>query len=90
MILTVRSLCGYTWEVVGYIVLTSKGRWGPDIWPETSQQAESTKNMMRSIWGKEAYWQCKISGTKSCLLSPFGKEARFVGPLHCYGHRVAN
>lgn len=85
-----RSLCEYTWEVVACMVLTGKGRLGPDIWPETPEQAESTEDMMRSIWGKEAHRQCKASGTKSCPLSPSGKEARFVGPPYCYGHLVAN
>ena len=51
----VRSLCQYTWEDVACMVLTSRICLGPDIWPETPEQAESTKNMMRSIWGKEAY-----------------------------------
>ena len=32
---TGRSLCEYTWEVVDCMILTSKGRLGPDIWPET-------------------------------------------------------
>ena len=90
MIPAAQSLCKYTWEVVACIVLTGKGGLGPDIWPETPEQAKSTKDMMRSIWNKEAHWQCKASWTKSCLLSPLGKEARFVDPPYCYGHLVAN
>ena len=31
------------------MVLTDKGRPGPDIWSETSEQVEFTKDMMRSI-----------------------------------------
>ena len=85
-----QSLYKYTWEVVTCMFLTGKGRLGPDIWPETLKQAESTKDMMRSIWGKEAYQRCKPSGTKSCPLSLSGKEARFIGPPYCYGHPVAN
>ena len=85
-----RSLCEYTWEVVACMVLTGKGRPGPDIWPETPEQAESTEDMMRSIWGKEAHWRCKASRIKSCLLSLSGKEARFMGSPYCYGHLVAN
>ena len=84
------SLCKYTWEVVACMVLTSKGRPGPNIWPETPEQAKSIEDMMRSIWGKEAYWQCKASGTKSCPLSPSNKEPRFMYPPHCYGHIVVN
>ena len=44
------------------MVLTGKGRLGPDIWPETPEQAEFTEDMIRSIYGKEAYQQCKASG----------------------------
>ena len=29
------SLCNYIWKVIAYMVLTSKRRLGPDIWPET-------------------------------------------------------
>ena len=72
------------------MVLTSKRRLRPDIWLETLEQAESTEDMMRSIWGTEAYRRCKASGIKSCLLSPSGKEARFVGLSYCYGNLVAN
>ena len=42
------SLCKVTWEVMICMVLTGEGRLGPDIWPEPSQQAESTKSMMRA------------------------------------------
>ena len=72
------------------MVLIGKKRLGPDIWSKTPKQAKSTKNMMRSIWGKETYWRCKASETKSCPLFPSGKEARFVGPSYCYGYLVAN
>ena len=85
-----QSLCKYIWEVVVCMVLIRKRRLGPDIWPKTPEQAESIKDMMRSIGGKEEYWRCKISGTKSCPLSPSSKEARFVGRPYCYGHLVAN
>ena len=85
-----QSLCKYTWEVVACMVLTGKRRLKPNIWPETPEQAKSTEDIMKSIWGKEAHWQCKANATKSCPLSPSGKEARFVGPPYCYGHLVAN
>ncbi len=48
------SLCEYTWEVVICMVLTGEGRLGPDIWPETTQQAESTESMLRTMWNVEA------------------------------------
>ena len=41
------SLCKYTWEVVTYLILTGKGRPGPDIWPETPDQAESIEINMK-------------------------------------------
>lgn len=61
-----------------------------DIWPETLEQDKLIENIIRLIWGKEAYWQFKASGTKNYWLSLFGKEARFVGPLYCYNHLIAN
>ena len=72
------------------MVLGGKRHLKPDIWLETPEQAESTENMMRSIWGKETYWQYKTSRTKSCPLSPSGKQAIFMGLPYCYGHLVAN
>ena len=72
------------------MVLTGKRRLGPDIWSETPERAESTKDLIRSIWGKEAHWRYKASGTKSCSLSFSGKKARFVDLPYCYGHLVAN
>ncbi len=79
------SLCEYTWEVILYMVLTGSGRLSPDIWPETPDQAEGTEEMMRTVWAEEAHRRRKASGTKTCLLSPSGKEARHVSPLiSCY------
>ena len=72
------------------MVLTGKGRPGPDIWPEIPKQAKSTEDMMRSIWGKETHRRCKTSGTKSCPLFPSGKEIRFVGLSYYYSYHVAN
>ena len=72
------------------MVLTSKKRLKPDIWPETLEQAKFIEDMIRSIWGKQAHWQYNAIGTKSCLLSLSGKEVRFVGPSYYYGHLVAN
>ena len=52
---TALNLCKYTWKVVVCMVLTGKGRIGPDIWPETPKQAKSTEEMIRSIWSKEVH-----------------------------------
>ncbi len=80
-----RSLCEYTWEVILCMVLTDDGRLGPDIWPETPDHAESTEEMMRTVWAEETHCRRKASGTKTCLLSSSGKEARHVSPLiSCY------
>ena len=72
------------------MILTGKGRPGPDIWLETPEQADSTEDIIRSVWGKEAHWRCKASRTKSCPLSSSSKEARFVGLPYYYGYLVAN
>ncbi len=63
------------------MVLTGKGRLGPDIWPEIPQQAESTESMMRTTWNAEAMWRQKGSGKPDCPLAPTGKEARYVCAL---------
>lgn len=76
-----RSLCKHTCKVMVYTVLTSKRRLGPDIWAETLQQVESTKNMMRAIWNTETMCRQKASGTSNCLLFLTGKEARYMHVL---------
>ena len=55
------SLCEYTWEVVACIVITGKGRSGPDIWPETLNQGIGTEDMILITWYKEAIKQTKIN-----------------------------
>ena len=75
------------------MVLTGKRRLGPDIWSKIPEQAESTEDIIRSIWGKEAHWRCKTSGIKSSPLSPSGKKARFMGLFYYYyyyGYLVTN
>ena len=42
-----QSLCEYTWKVVAYMILTGKGRLGPNICPKTPEQAESIEDMMQ-------------------------------------------
>ena len=48
------SLCEHTGEVVACIVMTGKRRLGPDSWPETPNQGTDTKEMILTIWYKEA------------------------------------
>ncbi len=63
------------------MVLTDKGYLGPDILPKTSQQAENTESMMRTMWNSKAIRQQKGSGKPDCPLAPMGKEARHVRAL---------
>ncbi len=63
------------------MVIIGKGCVGPDIWPETPEQAENTEDMMRTTWGKEDHCRRKASGTKIYPVSPSGKEARHVCPF---------
>ena len=41
-----RSIGKHTWKVMICMILTGEGRLGPDIWPETLQQAKGIKIMM--------------------------------------------
>ncbi len=67
------------------MVLTGNGRLGPNIWPESPDQAKGTEEMMKTVWAEEAYRRRKVSGIKTCLLSPSVKEARHMSPLiFCY------
>ena len=63
------------------MVLTEKGRLGPDIWPETSHQAKSTKSMMKITWNIKTMRLQKDSRTLESLLFPTNKEAKHVGAL---------
>ncbi len=63
------------------MVLTNDGRLGPDIWSEIPDQVKGIEIMMRIVWAEEAHYWRKVSGTKTCLLFTFGKEARYVSPL---------
>lgn len=67
------------------MVLIGNKRLSPDIWPETPDQAKSTEDMMRTVWEKEVHYRQKISGTKTCLLTPSGRDVRHVSSLiSCY------
>ncbi len=63
------------------MVLTGEGYLGPDIWPKTPQQAESTKSILRTTWNTEARRQQKDSGKPDYPLAPTGKEVRHVHAL---------
>lgn len=43
------SLYEYTREIVVYMVITSKGCLGQDIWPKTPNQGTTTKKMIFTI-----------------------------------------
>ena len=66
------------------MILTGKGCLGLDIWLETPQQAESTENMMRTIWNMEAMRGQKNSEKPNCPLATTSKEARHVQTLLFY------
>lgn len=55
--LAAHSLCKYTWKVTFYMILISERYLGPDIWPETLDQAENIEDMMRIVWAEEAKMQ---------------------------------
>lgn len=55
-----------------------------DIWPEATNQAKGTKNIMRKVWAIKAhYWQ-KASMIYSILLFLKSKKARYVNQLTSY------
>ena len=51
---TICTICKHTWEIMVYMILTSKGRLGPDIWSETFQQVESTEHILRAMLNTKA------------------------------------
>ena len=68
-----------------FVILIGKRQLGSDIGPEISDQAEDTEDMMKIVWVEEAYCWQKANGTKACLLSLLGKEARHVSLfISCY------
>lgn len=52
---TASSLTKFPEKVIVCMILTSKGRLGPDIWPETEDQVKGTEDIMRKIWAKKAH-----------------------------------
>lgn len=67
------------------MVLTGEGRLGPNIWPKTPEQAESTESIMKITWGAEANHRRKTSGMTDNPLSSTGKKVKYVYLLlFCY------
>lgn len=87
------TLCKYTCKVILCMVLISERHLGPDIWPETVEQAESINNMIRRVWFKEAHRRQKASEINTCALSTPSKEAKYVNQFTSWlsscllGHR---
>lgn len=85
LIPTARSLCKYKWKVILYMVLIGNRRLGLDILPKTPNQAKNTEDMIRTVWAEETYYWQKASRTKTCLLSPSSKEAKYMSLfIFCY------
>lgn len=82
------SLSKFILKVIIYMVLTSKGRLGADIWPKARNQAKGVKDIMRRVWDTEVYYWQKASKTNSIVLSPSGKEARNVSLLISYNKTI--
>ena len=55
------SLCEYTWEVIACMVITGKGRSGPDMWPKTPNQGTGTENMILTKWYEEVIKRTNIN-----------------------------
>ncbi len=72
------SLCKYTWEVIAFMVMTGEGRSGPDIWPETPNQATGTEKMILIIWYKEAMKRSGINPQQHHPPIPSAKEACYA------------
>ena len=55
------NFCKYTWEVIAYMVITSKGRSGLDMWTEILNQGTSIEDIILTTWSKEAMKQKEIN-----------------------------
>ncbi len=87
------SLCEYTWEVIACMVMTGKGRSGPDIWSETPNQDTGTKEMILTTWYKEAMKQSGINLLQHHSLIPSAKKARHASYIssnykNSYAHLI--
>lgn len=56
MILSARSLCKYTWEVILFIILTGKRYLRPNIWLKTADQAKSKEKIIKEVEAKKAHY----------------------------------
>ena len=60
------------------MVITGKGRSGPDIWPETPNQGTGTEDMILTTWSKEAMKQREINPQQQHPPSPSPREAHYA------------
>lgn len=81
LISAARNSYKYIWEVILCMVLIGRGRLGTDIWPKISQQAKSTKSIMRVTWNTEKMCRQKASGRLDFSLSPTSKKSKHVHAL---------
>lgn len=78
------SLSEYIWEVILYMVLTSKEYLGPDIWLEVVDQAKNIEDIIKRIWAIEANYLQKASGTNAILLTLSDKKAKHISLFTSY------
>ena len=78
------TFCEYTWEVIACMVITDKGRSGPDIWQETSNQGTGIEDMIFTTWYKEAIKQIEINPQHYYPPGPSVKEACYVSYISFY------
>lgn len=60
------------------MIIIDKGRSSPDIWPETPHQDTGTKDIILTIWYKEAIKQIEINLQQHHFLTSNAKEARYI------------
>ena len=60
------------------MVITSEGRSGPDIWPETPNQASSTKDIILTAWSKDNIKQKEINSQQQHPLCLSPREACYT------------
>lgn len=60
------------------MILISKVCLSWNIWPETSDETDNPKDMIKIVWIKKAHYPEKVSGIKTYLLSSMGKEAKHM------------
>ena len=78
------SFCEHTWEVIVYMVIISKKRSGPDIWPEISNKATNTEDIILTIWYKKAMKQTEINPQQYYSSSSSAKKACYASYTSSY------